>query len=89
MAEGVGLEPTSPKAPVFKTGGLPIILSLREGIGWRHAILPQSGLRFHRKTLVADLSPARGLPSSEEFAHGFPCEVWPISLLRYDVTAHA
>ncbi len=29
MAEGVGLEPTSPKAPVFKTGGLPIILTLR------------------------------------------------------------
>lgn len=29
MAEGVGLEPTSPKAPVFKTGGLPVILTLR------------------------------------------------------------
>ena len=30
MAEGVGLEPTSPKAPVFKTGGLPVILTLRD-----------------------------------------------------------
>ena len=29
MAEGVRLELTSPKAPVFKTGGLPIILTLR------------------------------------------------------------
>ena len=30
MAEGEGLEPTSPKAPVFKTGALPITLTLRE-----------------------------------------------------------
>ena len=30
MAEGVRLELTSPKAPVFKTGGLPIILTLRK-----------------------------------------------------------
>ncbi len=29
MAEGGGLEPPSPKAPIFKTGGLPIILTLR------------------------------------------------------------
>ena len=29
MAEGGGLEPPSPKAPVFKTGGLPVILTLR------------------------------------------------------------
>lgn len=29
MAEGEGLEPTSPKAPVFKTGALPITLALR------------------------------------------------------------
>ena len=29
MAEGEGLEPSSPKAPVFKTGGLPVILTLR------------------------------------------------------------
>ncbi len=29
MAEGEGLEPTSPKAPVFKTGALPITLTLR------------------------------------------------------------
>lgn len=29
LAEGEGLEPSSPKAPVFKTGGLPIILTLR------------------------------------------------------------
>ena len=43
MAEGEGLEPTSPKAPVFKTGALPITLTLRkradpwivpEFIGW-------------------------------------------------------
>ncbi len=33
MAEGGGLEPPSPKAPVFKTGGLPIILTLRIGAG--------------------------------------------------------
>ncbi len=32
MAEGGGLEPPSPKAPVFKTGGLPIILTLRRGV---------------------------------------------------------
>lgn len=30
MAEGEGLEPPSPKAPVFKTGALPITLALRE-----------------------------------------------------------
>lgn len=35
MAEGEGLEPSSPKAPVFKTGGLPIILTLRWGV-WAH-----------------------------------------------------
>ncbi len=29
MAEGGGLEPPSPKAPVFKTGALPITLTLR------------------------------------------------------------
>ncbi len=31
MAEGKRLERLSPKAPVFKTGGLPIILTLRRG----------------------------------------------------------
>ena len=30
MAEGEGLEPTRPKPPVFKTGALPITLTLRE-----------------------------------------------------------
>lgn len=39
VAEGVGLEPTSPKAPVFKTGGLPIILTLRTGSGTNSPIL--------------------------------------------------
>lgn len=29
MAEGGGLEPPSPKAPVFKTGALPVTLTLR------------------------------------------------------------
>jgi hypothetical protein len=29
MAEGEGLEPTRPKPPVFKTGALPIMLTLR------------------------------------------------------------
>jgi hypothetical protein len=28
MAEGEGLEPTRPKPPVFKTGALPIMLTL-------------------------------------------------------------
>ena len=37
MAEGKGLEPLSPKAPVFKTGALPITLTLREK--WSSAIL--------------------------------------------------
>ena len=31
MAEGEGLEPTRPKPPVFKTGALPIMLTLRNG----------------------------------------------------------
>ncbi len=29
MAEGEGLEPSRPKPPVFKTGALPIMLTLR------------------------------------------------------------
>ena len=33
VAEGKGLEPLSPKAPVFKTGALPITLTLREDDG--------------------------------------------------------
>ena len=33
MAEGKGLEPLSPKAPVFKTGALPITLTLRKRRG--------------------------------------------------------
>ncbi len=32
MAEGEGLEPTRPKPPVFKTGALPIMLTLRESV---------------------------------------------------------
>jgi hypothetical protein len=32
MAEGEGLEPSRPKPPVFKTGALPIMLTLLEGM---------------------------------------------------------
>lgn len=46
MAEGGGLEPPSPKAPVFKTGGLPIILALREGLS-NGAILAQFRRDLH------------------------------------------
>ena len=49
MAEGVGLEPTSPKAPVFKTGGLPIILTLRRGPEW---VLYRIDLQFSNRAFL-------------------------------------
>ena len=61
MAEDGGLEPPSPKAPVFKTGGLPIILvlrkrvgselSVRNGIHHTSHIVPHSAVVFHARLL--------------------------------------
>lgn len=50
MAEGEGLEPPSPKAPVFKTGALPITLTLRRGA----SILGDSGADFHASPVPTD-----------------------------------
>lgn len=38
QAEGEGLEPPSPKAPVFKTGALPIMLALQYSGGAQRLI---------------------------------------------------
>lgn len=44
MAEGVGLEPTRPKPPVFKTGALPIRLTFHRIVELRHSNLILSRL---------------------------------------------
>ena len=83
MAEGEGLEPPSPKAPVFRTGGLPIILALRSEGSLKDSILsrgcfPFSGWALDPSDLsdlsdpsdVSDLSDCTlGAPDARSFTH--------------------
>lgn len=65
MAEGEGLEPTSPKAPVFKTGALPITLTLRIPArpGGRASGISVSS-RLHMAKIIWRNATIRALPNA-------------------------